>query len=74
MMTVNAHDPKPRKDGKCAQCKDHRVPEIARACGDPFCSSACCRAYYGVELPPTESQVRQEKAKREREAREAVTA
>jgi hypothetical protein len=41
-------DPRLRRDGTCSQCRGPRPA----ACGkDPFCSSVCCRAYFGLPSP-----------------------
>jgi hypothetical protein len=52
-------EPKVRKDGKCVVCrKERRMPKthhssISMAVYelDPFCSSTCCRAWYGAPVP-----------------------
>ena len=58
-------DPPVRKDGKCARpgCRRKRasMPStnyVARSHyeTDPFCSSACCRTYYGVTDVAIESR------------------
>lgn len=49
-------EPRPRRDGKCVVCKKERpmFPEgdkrakIYRVDLDPFCSTQCCKKYYGV--------------------------
>lgn len=38
-----------RRDGRCRQCKGVR-PDAAVIEKDPFCTAACCREFYGVEL------------------------
>lgn len=49
-------DPPVRPDGRCAVCPKMRHPERSKKYGleaaqlDPFCSTACCRAYYGIPL------------------------
>lgn len=42
-------EPKVRKDGRCVVCDKPRpgLPPLLYA--DPFCSSVCCKAYYGVQ-------------------------
>ncbi len=46
-------DPKVRKDGKCAVCKQPRRPERSRkyapgiADADPFCDVKCARLFHG---------------------------
>ena len=53
---VVKHDPKVRRDGRCAVCKGPRpyTPNLAvpreQYLGDPFCSSACCRKWYGTQI------------------------
>lgn len=42
-----AADPKPRKNGTCAQ-DGKRRPPAAVAAGDPFCSVTCCRKFHKV--------------------------
>lgn len=44
-------DPPVREDGKCVTCGGDRKIGRAEAETDPFCSIACCRAYYGCSLP-----------------------
>lgn len=41
---------------RCAYCKEP-LGEIAIRNMDPFCRTQCCRAWYGVELPPPEPRV-----------------
>lgn len=50
-------EPNPRKDGFCASCQRQRrtkgsntqYGDLSRElAADPFCSSQCCRAFYGV--------------------------
>jgi hypothetical protein len=40
--------PKARIDGKCLECK-RRLPLLAKAVGDPFCSARCCAKYHQVQ-------------------------
>lgn len=46
-----ATDPKPTDDGLCVMvdCDKPRT-RIAELNGDPFCSTVCCRRWYGAEL------------------------
>lgn len=52
-------DPPVRGDGRCARpgCRKLRRPERSKSYGgvagelDPFCSSECCREWYGIPLP-----------------------
>lgn len=50
-------DPKVRKDKMCAQCRKPRKHAVwskyagDQAVTDPFCSSACARAFHGTSLP-----------------------
>lgn len=50
-------DPKVRKDKMCAQCRKPRKLAVRnkyagdQAVTDPFCSSACARAFHGTSLP-----------------------
>ena len=41
--------PKQQSNGKCAitNC-EKALPQLALITGDPFCSSWCCRLFYGV--------------------------
>lgn len=46
-------DPPVRLDGRCVHCGGPRTVRQNRYSGlaaalDPFCSSACCRAWHGV--------------------------
>jgi hypothetical protein len=47
-------EPKPRRDGNCHVCRKPRVFNFNKSVPreeydrDPFCSTVCCRAYYGV--------------------------
>lgn len=64
-------EPSPRKDGLCVQCQTSEVPRSATkyADADAFCSSRCCRAYFGTELEIDESpaggKVKKQPAKEE---------
>lgn len=51
-------DPRPRRDGTCVVCRGERkqpppkslLPNLAAELRrDPFCSTACCRAWNGVK-------------------------
>lgn len=42
-------EPRVRRDGLCTVCKKER-PVVAKKNLDPFCSSPCCRAWYGTSL------------------------
>lgn len=52
-------DPKVRKDGRCAQCRKPKPvlkPSLRKYAGDqterdPFCSSLCCRRWFGIQIP-----------------------
>lgn len=52
--------PPVKRNGKCARrgCTKDRMPNVRNlgvdyaAYDDPFCSTDCCRAYYGVSLQP----------------------
>ena len=52
-------DPPVRKDGLCVVCKKPRDPAAsgkyggAAAALDPFCSTACCREYWGTTIVAT---------------------
>ncbi len=51
---LDRRDPPTRK--RCATCGKPRKPKPSRysgeqAAADAFCSTACCKAYYGVEFP-----------------------
>ncbi len=54
---MTGRDPDIPPDGTCAQCGKPRRPERSLRYGkatavlDPFCSSDCARAWYGVTLP-----------------------
>lgn len=56
-------EPKLRKDGRCARCgKQRKMPtshhssiNMATYQLDPFCSTVCARAYYGVKNGATTS-------------------
>lgn len=47
-------DPPVRKDKKCVVCRGDRDPSRSRKYGqdvaadDPFCSTACCKAWHGT--------------------------
>lgn len=49
---MTAPDPRVRKDGLCANCKQPRKHAKwnrysgHQPIGDPFCSSTCCRAWH----------------------------
>lgn len=48
-------DPPVRRNGKCARpgCTKDRLPNsgaLYKAFEDPFCSSECCRIYWGCAL------------------------
>ena len=50
-------DPKVRKDGRCARCRNPIVvaKHAMRYAGlqllfDPFCSTVCCREWHGATL------------------------
>ena len=49
-------EPKPRRDGKCRQCKKPYKIAAPRAgvnpalYVDPFCSTVCCKTYHGVVI------------------------
>lgn len=56
-MTVRrkpSKDPPVRRNGKCANpgCDKERRPNVGmyHAFDDPFCSTECCRAYWGCAL------------------------
>jgi hypothetical protein len=57
-------EPRARSDGRCLVCPKQRRVEGLRPLyeaamrDDPFCSSTCCRAWYGVSLPSTERKPR----------------
>lgn len=44
-------EPKPRRDGLCIVCKKKK-PVLAL---DAFCSTVCCRSYFGTALIITTS-------------------
>jgi hypothetical protein len=52
-------DPTMRRDKRCAQCGGPRTNAVWNRYGhdaaiqDVFCSTACCRAFHQVALPPT---------------------
>jgi hypothetical protein len=48
-MTTTKKEPRVRKDGSCPTCGRGR-PGVAESHHDPFCSSACCREWYGIQL------------------------
>lgn len=54
MPKMSLSDPKVRKDGKCAQCRKERKHAVWNkyshdaAIQDPFCSTQCCRKWYGM--------------------------
>lgn len=48
MIFVAPIDPAVRKDGLCAAGCGNERPDLARAEGDPFCTSKCCRAFHGI--------------------------
>lgn len=54
-MAARTRDPKPLKSGRCArpECRK-KIPEAALVAGDPFCSTACCHEWYGIDIsiPP----------------------
>lgn len=56
LSETTRHDPKPRKDGGCAECGKPRRPERSRryakqeAERDPFCSTECCRNWHGTAI------------------------
>ena len=56
MRGTVTRDPRVRRDGTCAQCKGPRKPPKKMVVPDkeykkdPFCSTRCCRAYYGISL------------------------
>lgn len=48
-------DPKALKSGRCARPECRKpIPEYALKEGDPFCSTPCCHAWYGIDIriPP----------------------
>jgi hypothetical protein len=57
-------EPLPRSDGRCLVCPKQRRTEGLRPLyaaairDDPFCSSTCCRLWYGVSLPSVERKPR----------------
>lgn len=58
MIPRDPRDPPVPADGNCVNCggerrtpKTRREPHTSTATGDPFCSSECARAWYGVALP-----------------------
>ncbi len=56
LIRRDPRDPDVRDDGLCVGCGKSRgdpgrEPHRATAQVDPFCSSACARAWYGVSLP-----------------------
>jgi hypothetical protein len=57
-------EPLPRSDGRCLVCPNQRRLEGLRPLyalamrDDPFCSSECCREWYGVPLPYVERKPR----------------
>ena len=42
-------EPQPRDDGRCVVC-EKKVPLLPHHGGDAFCSTVCCRAYFGTTL------------------------
>lgn len=56
---VARENPPVRADGRCAVCEGPRETNRSRRYGrdeakrDPFCSTACARAFHGTTLPPS---------------------
>ncbi len=52
MIDTTKMPPTMRPDHICFQPEcDKPLPEVAIKHEDPFCSSVCCREYYGTQLP-----------------------
>jgi hypothetical protein len=51
-------DPPTRQDGRCIQCEKRRPPTAVEF-DDPFCSSDCCRAFYGCPLRDAKPKAKQ---------------
>lgn len=51
MNDVEIAEPTPRADGRCVVCEKANTTQTQYG-GDPdaFCSSRCCRSYFGCEL------------------------
>jgi hypothetical protein len=52
-------EPAIRRDGKCALPSCRKVIKTVVRWGDPdaFCSTACCREWFGTDLPKPERGV-----------------
>jgi len=47
------NEPEIQEDGRCVLPSCHKVITTVSRWGDPdaFCSTACCREWYGIPLP-----------------------
>lgn len=50
-------EPKPLKSKRCIVCKKPITTVTKYGEADAFCSSVCCREYFGTALPPKEPGV-----------------
>lgn len=47
-MAAKERPPQVKRDGRCLQCDGERPP-VAVTERDPFCSTACSKAWHGVD-------------------------